>query len=113
MPEMNDDRRKIILAAIDAIDEMCKANHEKTKVKYATQLSTVTLSESAADADNAKSLFDQLFSNYSQMREELTQQQKELVDKAFQRYLKEKAKEDGINRDEKGNPIGTTLKLED
>lgn len=113
MPEMNDDRRKIILAAIDAIDEMCKANHEKTKVKYAAQLSTVTLSESAADADNAKSLFDQLFSNYSQMRKELTQQQKELVDKAFQRYLKEKAKEDGINRDENGNPIGTTLKLED
>ncbi|MGM9699498.1 MAG: hypothetical protein ACI3Y0_12795 [Prevotella sp.] len=113
MPKVNDDRRKLLLAAIDAIDEQCKVNHEKMKVKYAAELTTATLTEKASDADEAKKLFEQLFDNYKRMRERMTEEQKENVKKAFLRYAKEKAKEEGINRDEKGNPIGSTLKLED
>lgn len=113
MPKMNDDRRDIILAAIDAIDGQCKANHEKMKVKYAAELAKATLSESAAEADEAKNLFDQLFDNYSKMREQLTQQQKEYVEKAYQRYLKERTKEEGFSRDDQGNRVGSTLKLDE
>ena len=113
MPKMNDDRRDIILAAIDAIDGQCTANHEKMKAKYTAELAKVTLTESAAEADEAKDLFDQLFSNYSNMREQMTQQQKEYVEKAYQRYLKERAKEEGFNRDNQGNRVGSTLKLDE
>ena len=113
MPTMNDDRRKLVLAAIDAIDGHCKANHEAMKVKYSAELAKVTVTESAADADEAKKLFEQLFDNYSKMREQLTEQQKEYVEIAYKRYLEEKTKEDGVNRDSQGNPIGSTLKLDD
>ncbi len=113
MPKVNDDRRKLLLAAIAAIDEQCKVNHEKMKVKYAAELTTATMTEKASDADEAKKLFEQLFDNYKRMRERMTEEQKENVNKAYMRYARERAREEGINRDEKGNPIGSTLKLED
>ena len=56
---------------------------------------------------------EQILKHFSDMRQQLTTKKKEEVENAYQRYLREKTKEDGINRDADGNPIGKTRKLEE
>ena len=113
MPKVNKERRDFMLTAIDALDTYCKGRLEKMRVKYSAQLTKVCLGEKPEAVDEAKNVMDALMKKYGDMREQLTTKKKEEVENAFQRYLREKAKEDGVNRDADGNPIGSTLKMEE
>ena len=54
---------------------------------------------------------DKLMSHYDEMRRQMTEKKKEEIENAYQRYLREKAKEEGVNRDDNGNKIGSTIKV--
>ncbi|MDY4499266.1 MAG: hypothetical protein SPE04_06810 [Prevotella sp.] len=54
---------------------------------------------------------DKLMSHYDEMHRQMTDKKKEEIENAYQRYLYEKTKEEGVNRDDKGNKIGSTIKV--
>ena len=113
MPTVTKEYRKTLLTAIDALDYKCKGRHEQMKVKYTSELMKVCVGEKPETIDEAKDVMEGLMKQYDDIRVKLTTQKKEEVENAFQRYLREKAKEDGVNRDADGNPIGSTLKMEE
>lgn len=113
MPKVTKEFRDALLTAIDTLDYKCKGRLEEMKVKYSAELAKVCMSEQPEAIDEAKNMMEGLMKQYDDMREQLTTQKKEEVENAYQRYLREKAKEDGVNRDANGNPIGSTLKLEE
>ena len=113
MPKVNKERRDFMLTAIDALDTYCKGRLEKMRVKYSAQLTKVCLGEKPEAVDEAKNVMDALMKKYGDMREQLTTKKKEEVENAYQRYLQEEAQKEGINRDADGNPIGSTLKMEE
>lgn len=113
MPKVTKEYRDALLTAIDTLDYKCKGRLEEMKVKYSAELAKVCMSEQPEAIDEAKNMMEGLMKQYDDMREQLTTQKKEEVENAYQRYLREKAKEDGVNRDANGNPIGSTLKLEE
>lgn len=113
MPKVTKEYRDAFLTAIDTLDYKCKGRLEEMKVKYSAELAKVCMSEQPEAIDEAKNMMEGLMKQFGDMREQLTTQKKEEVENAYQRYLREKAKEDGVNRDANGNPIGSTLKLEE
>ena len=113
MPKVTKERRDLLLDAIDLLDYKCKGRHEEMKIKYTKELTKVCIGEKPESIDEAKDKMEQILKHFSEMRQQLTTKKKEEVENAYQRYLREKTKEDGINRDADGNPIGKTLKLEE
>ena len=69
------------------------------------------LGELPAAIDEATSTMDKLMSHYDEMHRQMTDKKKEEIENAYQRYLYEKTKEEGVNRDDKGNKIGSTIKV--
>ena len=113
MPKVTKERRDLLLRAIDMLDYRCQGHHEQMKVKYSAELVKECIGEKPEKIDEAKNIMDALLKQYSDIREQLTTQKKEEVENAYQRYLREKAGKDGVNRDSQGNPIGSTLKMEE
>lgn len=111
MPKVTKERRDFLLSAVDMLDNRCKVRHGEMKVKYSAELTKVCIGEPPAAIDEATSTMDKLMSHYDEMRRQMTEKKKEEIENAYQRYLREKAKEDGVNRDDKGNKIGSTIKV--
>ena len=86
MPEVNDDRRDLINTAIDGLDTECKLKFDAMKAKYLARITKELIDDPKA-LDEAKEKIDELVDEADQMREKMTNDKKQEVEAAYQRYL--------------------------
>ncbi len=113
MPEVNDDRRDILNTAIDALDTECKLKFDGIKVKYMAKITKELINDDPKNLDEAKEEVDALAEQFSQMRQQLTDDKKKEVEEAYQRWLtkegnKQAAKAQAIRHD----AIGQSLRMD-
>lgn len=86
MPEVNDERRDLLLTAVDALDTECKLKYDAMKAKYLAKITKLLL-DTPQELDEAKAHIDQLLDEANAMRQQMTDDKKKEVEEAYGRYL--------------------------
>ena len=118
MPEVDKNRRDVLIQAIDALHEKCclqlEAVKTKTKAKL-VELGATPLPSSENDPKKREedpfAKFDEQHAQYAQICENLTNDKKKEVEDAYQHYLTQQA-HDGQDAEENKSSVGQQLKMD-
>lgn len=94
MPEVNKDRRKVMIDETKALYDDCKARMKSCKTRSTADITKELIGGSAEDIDNAKKELDKVSEQYEKMRDELSRKKEEEIEKAYEDYMKRKESAD-------------------
>lgn len=87
MPEVDKNRRDLINTAVDALNQVCKTRMTACQVKCNAQVTEQLIGAPEADLEEAKKTMEEVYDQYKDMCNNLTDDKKKEVEEAYQRYL--------------------------
>ena len=110
MPEVNKDRRDVIMEAIDLLYKQCVAKLDALKVKYGVMITKQTATSDPAAVKEAQDTLTEQIDQGKEMCENLTAEKRKEVEDAYQRYLTQQ--EHSGEAQKKDMRIGQQLKMD-
>ena len=110
MPEVNKDRRDVIMEAIDLLYKQCVAKLDALKVKYGVMITKQTATSDPAAVKEAQDTLTEQIDQGKEMCENLTAEKRKEVEDAYQRYLTQQ--EHSGEAEKKDTRIGQQLKMD-
>lgn len=110
MPEVNKDRRDVIMEAIDLLYKQCVAKLDALKVKYGVMITKQTVTSDPAAVKEAQDTLTEQIDQGKEMCENLTAEKRKEVEDAYQSYLTQQ--EHSGEAQKKDTRIGQQLKMD-
>ena len=108
MPEVDKNRRDVILKAVDAFYDECKVKMSEAQEDCAKQLAILQAGSSPAEIEQVAEYVKKVVDYYNEMRDANRNTKKEEVEKAYADYLAKqeaKAAEEQERQQAAGNPL--------
>lgn len=108
MPEVNKERHDIILQAVDALYDECKAKMDLAEQYCTAKLAVLQADSSAAEKDKIAEYVKQVIDQYTNMRETNHDDKTKQVEDAYAEYearQEEKKAQEDEQKQEQGNPM--------
>ena len=115
MPEVNKDRRDVILKAVDSFYDECTQQMGSATQDCLTQLAVLQTGSSPAEIEQVAEAVKQIGDYYNTVRDTCRDKKKEEVEKAYADYQKRQAEKEAQEQEEqqeKGNPLQMNLNIE-
>ena len=93
MPEVDNDRYKLLKNTTDALYDECKAAMEVANTKADAKLSPLTVGESDADLKKLKKVRDKVNSQWTEHREKIYHDKLEEIEDAHNMWLADRVEE--------------------
>lgn len=87
MPEVDKNRRDLINTSVDTLNQVCKTRMTACQAQCSAKVAELLLGAPAETADEAKKAMDEVYNQYKDMCDNLTDEKKQEVEDAYQRYL--------------------------
>lgn len=110
MPEVNKDRRDVIMDALDLLHKQCLVKLDALKVKYEAKLTQLTVTSDPAAVKEAQDTLTEQIDQGKEMCENLTEEKRKEVEDAYQRYLTQQERSGEAQK--KDTHIGQQLKMD-
>ena len=110
MPEVNKDRRDVIMDALDLLHKQCLVKLDALKVKYEAKLTQLTVTSDPAAVKEAQDTLTEQIDQGKEMCENLTAEKRKEVEDAYQRYLTQQERSGEAQK--KDTHIGQQLKMD-
>lgn len=110
MPEVNKDRRDVIMDALDLLHKQCLVKLDALKVKYEAKLTQLTVTSDPAAVKEAQDALTEQIDEGKEMCENLTEEKRKEVEDAYQRYLMQQEQSGAAEK--KDTHIGQQLKMD-
>lgn len=94
MPEVNDDREKVMTDAVKTLHDECVAKLKAGNAFYMGKLTIDQAGASKEDIDEAKQKFDEMTDMYNKTCEDIAAEKTKEIEDAYQAYLEKKQKEE-------------------
>lgn len=94
MPEVNDDRKKVLTDAVKTLHDECAAKLKSGNALYAGKLTLDQAGASKEDIDEAKQKFDEITDTYDKACGTVTDDKTKEIEDAYQAYIEKKRKKD-------------------
>lgn len=95
MPEVNEDRRDVLRDGVDTVFKACKAQLDALFVYTTGRLTVLSVGEPIDEVEETKETIEANRKKYLEMAQEITDEKKQQIEDAYQRYLKRKAEKGG------------------
>ena len=114
MPEVDKDRRDLLMDGVDLNFNDCKAKCEAAKQKYFFELTDKMQGSSEEDTNEAKERFDKISEDNMKMAQAAVDNKKKEIDEAYQRYLSKQAEKNAAENEQiaaEGKDVTSSMKL--
>lgn len=114
MPEVDKNRRDLLMDGVDLNFNDCKAKCEAAKQKYLFELTDKMQGSSERDTNEAKERFNKMSDDNMKMAQAATDKKKKEIEEAYQRYLSKQADKNAAENEQKaaeGRDVSTSMKL--
>ena len=91
MPEVDDDRHKVLKDAVDALAQDCDTRMKAAYSLYSAQLAAQLVPLSPEDQDEAKNEYENIYDRYKDMCKQFKEDKEKEIEDAYQEYLAKKA----------------------
>lgn len=113
MPDVDKNRRDVIMNFIDVEFNTCKANMSRVEAQCIAKITTLTVADDPAALQEAKDKVKEVVDEAAKMRDDLTNDKKKEVEDAYQRYLTGGLSSAKTPADEANDSsVGQSLKLD-
>lgn len=89
VPNVDKERRDVMLDTVNLFYNHCKADMEKCKVEYGEKQMRILFGASAEEIDEARKALDKINDIYVKLRDDMNDKKIKEIEDAYQRYLKE------------------------
>lgn len=116
MPEVDKNRRDLLMDGVDLNFNDCKAKCDAAKQKYLFELTDKMQGSSEQDADEAKERFDKMSDDNMKMAQAAADNKKQEIEEAYQRFLSKQAEKDAAQKEQEaaeGKDVATQMHLSD
>ena len=93
MPEVNDDRRDVLMDGVKVLYDQCKAEVDKIKASYTAQIAEKCIGLPAEEAEEAKNALEDRFNQYMQYINDYRTNKEKEIEEAYQRWLNERSEQ--------------------
>ena len=114
MPEVDKNRRDLLMDGVDLNFNDCKAKCEAAKQKYLFELTDKMQGSSERDTNEAKERFNKMSDDNMKMAQAATDKKKKEIEEAYQRYLSKQADKNAAENEQKaaeGRDVSPSMKL--
>ena len=105
MPEVDNDRYKVLKNSVDLLYNECKAEMDVAKQKYEIKFASLTVGESEEELDNLKKSIDKLNDQWTEHRENIYNEKVQEIEDAHNMWMADRVEEtlDNIEEQEAHN----------
>lgn len=113
MPEVDKNRRDVLLSAIDTLKQGCLVKLDAEKVKVKVLLAPKTLGSAPEAVQEANDKTDEIYGSMKDMEEQLVEDKKKQVEDAYARYLEQHPLEAEASQGQKAADAAKSISLKD
>jgi ribosome recycling factor len=114
MPEVNDDRKKVLLDGVDNFAKVTKEQLDATKSKYKVRVDQKLYKSSKDEIEEAKNRMDELYDQYSKRADKAVEDKKKEIEEAYQLWLEKKAQKQMEMQEQQaasGDDVKSSMKM--
>jgi hypothetical protein len=114
MPEVNDDRKKVLLDGVDTFHKANKAQMEEARTKYNARVQKALYKAPKEDVEEAENRMDELFDQYTKRVDKAIEDKKNEIEEAHQLWQgkkEEKQKEQQEKQAAEGDDVKSSMKM--
>ena len=114
MPEVNDDRKKVLLDGVDNFAKVTKEQLDATKSKYKVRVDQKLYKSSKDEIEEAKNRMDELYDQYSKRANKAVEDKKKEIEEAYQLWLEKKAQKQMEMQEQQaasGDDVKSSMKM--
>ena len=115
MPDVDNDRRKLLIGAVSTLYDDCGMQLDKAKGEYTTRLLSKMVGQSPSDIDEAKDALEKLYDRHKSIVKKYKENKEKEIEDAYQRWLAGKEEKDQKQLEQNeamGEKAAKTLNLE-
>lgn len=101
MPDVNDDRKKVLDTATDAFYNECKVQMEAAKAEAEAKIAALSVGEKESEIDKLKDAVKKLDKTWTDKRDQLHDDKLKEIEEGYNRYLQSKAEAEQKLQEEK------------
>ena len=114
MPEVNDDRKKVLLDGVDNFAKVTKEQLDAAKSKYKVRVDQKLYKSSKDEIEEAKNRMDELYDQYSKRADKAVEDKKKEIEEAYQQWLEKKAQKQMEMQEQQaasGDDVKSSMKM--
>ena len=114
MPEVNDDRKKVLLDGVDNFGKATKEQLDAAKSKYKVRVDQKLYKSSKDEIEEAKNRMDELYDQYSKRADKAVEDKKKEIEEAYQLWLEKKAQKQMEMQEQQaasGDDVKSSMKM--
>lgn len=93
MPEVDNDRYKVLKNSVDLLYNECKAEMDVAKQKFEIKFASLTVGESEEELDNLKKSIDKLNDQWTEHREKIYNEKVQEIEDAHNMWMADRVEE--------------------
>lgn len=114
MPEVNDDRKKVLLDGVDNFGKVTKEQLDTAKSKYKVRVDQKLYKSSKDEIEEAKNRMDELYDQYSKRADKAVEDKKKEIEEAYQLWLEKKVQKQMEMQEQQaasGDDVKSSMKM--
>lgn len=114
MPEVNDDRKKVLLDGVDNFGKVTKEQLDAAKSKYKVRVDQKLYKSSKDEIEEAKNRMDELYDQYSKRADKAVEDKKKEIEEAYQLWLEKKVQKQMEMQEQQaasGDDVKSSMKM--
>ena len=114
MPEVNDDRKKVLLDGVDNFGKVTTEQLDAAKSKYKVRVDQKLYKSSKDEIEEAKNRMDELYDQYSKRADKAVEDKKKEIEEAYQLWLEKKAQKQMEMQEQQaasGDDVKSSMKM--
>ncbi len=115
MPEVNDDRKKLLENGVKIFHDECAVKVEANKTIYSARVTADLIGASQEDVEEAKKQMEELNKQHTKICEDLTELKNKEIEDAYKQYLERQKNKESLREekaDAEGKDVTSNLKME-